>query len=540
MNDRQQGDHARPDPDPRRTACTARPAIIKGPTQNIVWATPEDGGGPNHSGIWPEQDEGHTRPRRGSGSDCRRSPHTRQLRALTRIAGRFASHHNSWLLPQNACAPCGLPWTVTRLFDTVQSTALILRILSNNASSTRPQTTRIDPRASQAGGFAHPQDPVLKSSTGAYYLGLDHIRGVAVLLVFVWHFLYGREGSALLTDAPAIWGPLILFDQGQIGVALFMALSGYLFAKLLDGKTVVYRNFFWNRLLRLLPLLLFVLLVNASISAFKAGDWRMIYWCMLDIPGGLVFPSWPNGGWSITVELHFYLILPFLLMLCKWWCPSIWAVVVCAIAVRLGIYLHSGSVQDAAYWTLIGRIDQFALGLIAFKYRNLLVRQHVFVAVSSLAFLTFYGALGAWNQFHFDPKIISTSPLWIVMPTIEGLTFAALIAWYDGSFVHRRSLMSNIFATVGEYSYSIYLLHFFFVFTLAHWIHTQVLDLSDIYVALPIALLAFAAMLPIGYLSMRFIERPFLRLRQPYCLEPAVIAGRQLPGLSARKLPYAE
>jgi peptidoglycan/LPS O-acetylase OafA/YrhL len=402
-------------------------------------------------------------------------------------------------------------------------------MLTHDVFPTRPQTTTIESRASQVGGFTRPQGFALKSSSGEYYRGLDHIRGIAALLVFVWHFLYGREGSASLIDAPAIWGPLTLFDQGQIGVALFMTLSGYLFARLLDGKTIIFRNFFWNRLLRLLPLLVFVMLVNASISALKAGDWRMIYWYMLDMPAGLVFPSWPNGGWSITVELHFYLILPYLLILCKWWRPSIWAIVACAIAIRLGIYVDAGSVQDAAYWTIIGRIDQFALGLIAFQYRHLLVRQHALVAINTLAFLILYGVLGAWNQFHFDPTIISASPLWIVMPTIEGLTFAALIAWYDGSFAHRRSLMSNFFATVGEYSYSIYLLHFFFVFSLAHWIHTQILDLSNIYVAVPMALLAFAAMLPLGYLSMRFIERPFLRLRQPYCLAPALITSRQVP-----------
>jgi peptidoglycan/LPS O-acetylase OafA/YrhL len=69
---------------------------------------------------------------------------------------------------------------------------------------------------------------------------------------------------------------------------------------------------------------------------------------------------------------------------------------------------------------------------------------------------------------------------------------------------------------LGEYSYSIYLLHFFFVFALAQWIHTHVLDISNFYVALPVAVLAYLAMIPVAYFSMRFIERPFLKLRRSY------------------------
>ena len=66
------------------------------------------------------------------------------------------------------------------------------------------------------------------------------------------------------------------------------------------------------------------------------------------------------------------------------------------------------------------------------------------------------------------------------------------------------------------FCYSIYLLHFFVVFSAADWIHRKVIDLSCFYVALPVAIVAFAAMVPIGYVSMRWVEAPFLRLRKPY------------------------
>lgn len=91
-----------------------------------------------------------------------------------------------------------------------------------------------------------------------------------------------------------------------------------------------------------------------------------------------------------------------------------------------------------------------------------------------------------------------------------------LIAWYESSFQHTDNRISRAVSRVGEYSYSIYLIHFFFVFAIAEFIHLNVLSLSNFYVAFLVSLLAFASMIPLGYLSMRFIESPFLRMRQPY------------------------
>ena len=44
-----------------------------------------------------------------------------------------------------------------------------------------------------------------------------------------------------------------------------MTLSGYLFAKLTFGIPISYPRFLWNRLIRLAPLLLFVLAALAMI-----------------------------------------------------------------------------------------------------------------------------------------------------------------------------------------------------------------------------------------------------------------------------------
>ena len=91
----------------------------------------------------------------------------------------------------------------------------------------------------------------MKSSSGQYYLGLDHVRALAAFMVFSWHFIDIHQGQ----NAPPPIFPLTFLTEGHTGVALFMTLSGYLFAKLLDGKDINYFSFIWNRTLRLLPLL---------------------------------------------------------------------------------------------------------------------------------------------------------------------------------------------------------------------------------------------------------------------------------------------
>lgn len=40
-----------------------------------------------------------------------------------------------------------------------------------------------------------------------------------------------------------------------------------------------------------------------------------------------------------------------------------------AIGLRTTLYLMQGEVQSAAYWTLIGRLDQFVLGMMGFHLR---------------------------------------------------------------------------------------------------------------------------------------------------------------------------
>ena len=351
----------------------------------------------------------------------------------------------------------------------------------------------------------------MKSSSGAYYGGLDHIRATALFMVFTWHFIH--VGSGQLAPPPAF--PLSLLTEGHTGVALFITLSGYLFAKLLDGKSINYLSFIWNRFLRLAPLLTLVIFAVGFREYLSGKD---LYHYVGSIFAGIVKPSLPNGGWSITTEFHFYLLLPVLLCLSRKSKYSLMVLLATAVLIRSLVYLGRGEIHTLSYWTIVGRIDQFLLGMLAYQFRSLITGRHMFVICSLVLFATFYWYFDSQGGFYKNPSYPSPSAIWIFMPTIEGFAYALMIAWYDNSFLHSNGKLSRFVSLIGIYSYSIYLLHFFLVFRVSRAISENLVDLSNIYLALIVSPICFLLMIPIGYVSYRFVESPFLKLRTRYIL----------------------
>jgi peptidoglycan/LPS O-acetylase OafA/YrhL len=365
----------------------------------------------------------------------------------------------------------------------------------------------------------------MKSSAGAHYPALDHVRCLAAFLVFSWHFLHGYPDPTIpLAFTPAVF-PLSVMDEGHTGVSLFMALSGYLFAKLLEGRSVRYLPFLFNRALRLLPLLLVVVLME-GVRIYANNESMADYLDKLSL--SFLLPSLPNGGWSITIETHFYLVLPLLLLASSRFSVALLLFIAAAVLARASIYMQSGEVQWVAYRTIIGHADQFLAGIFAFRVRDYAKGRHWLAFVILAAFSGFYWWFDAMGGFYRLQGHPSQNWLWIILPTIEAAAYSFAIAYYDTNFSGKSS---NIFLWIvekgGSYSYSIYLLHVFFVFKMATFIGNYIMDISNFYVACLWSAISFLFMIPVGYLSYRCIEAPFLRLRVPYTGDASANADRR-------------
>lgn len=126
-------------------------------------------------------------------------------------------------------------------------------------------------------------------------------------------------------------------NLGADGVELFFAISGLLIcSRLMDEEaangTISLRNFYVRRLFRIQPaafvyLLTVALLAAAGVIAFSRPGW----WTALLSVRNLYRSHNPADGavytahfWSLAVEEHFYLVLPWLLILLRghrrvWW-----------------------------------------------------------------------------------------------------------------------------------------------------------------------------------------------------------------------------
>lgn len=145
------------------------------------------------------------------------------------------------------------------------------------------------------------------------------------LCVLVSHSFELVDGNRSREPLTYLFGTISL---GELGVAGFFIVSGYLIAQSLENSTSL-RSYFWKRLLRIYPafvvafaLCIFVVgpLSGADMNAVTAAGWakqflEMLKLDMPDLPGafaGLHYPALNGSMWTIAYEFRCYLLLAVL------------------------------------------------------------------------------------------------------------------------------------------------------------------------------------------------------------------------------------
>jgi peptidoglycan/LPS O-acetylase OafA/YrhL len=375
----------------------------------------------------------------------------------------------------------------------------------------------------------------MRSRNTSYLSRLDHLRFLAAALVIVYHYTqrslcdFKRPICGFDTDNPL----LALIDQGHTGVALFMVVSGFIFAVIAFEHSVAYWPFIKNRLIRIYPLYIFAILLSLYIGR-QDFDFISVV--------GAIFPflnlrnpvsiNYFDQLWTIAVEFQFYLIFPFLWHFFRLKGERyLFALILLGLVFRLVVYLLQGTVQDLAYWTIFGRLDQFVVGMLlgVLYCRRDNVLSHPLWLVLAVALLL--GAAQWLNKLggFYGTGYPSHSAFWIWLPTAEALLWGFLILSYLNCRIGLPSVIDRGLAWLGQASFSLYVMHNMMVFLFLKEVGSvNFISGHNVLNAVATALLlVLPATVLLAALTVTLIEKPFLAYRVRYLI-PTLGPAEQL------------
>jgi peptidoglycan/LPS O-acetylase OafA/YrhL len=334
--------------------------------------------------------------------------------------------------------------------------------------------------------------------------GIHGLRAIAAVGVVFFHVAYIVPSTVL----PPVFSTII--PTLVLSVPLFFVISAfslaYAHAHSIDQKGWI-GPYLIKRFFRIAPLF------YAMIFAY----WACSYW-LFDLRTALIdmtflynfFPgehaSIVGAGWSIGVEMPFYLAFPIILQRVRSLSASLILVILTTVISTFSRFWLSDLPNGYAHMALVSNISMFATGLIAYycfaSWTERRSRLLPFVGIASVAWLV------ALFSFRGNFAGMFDAPTW-------ALGFGLLCVWQAAR--PSRLLSSASMQWLGERSFSIYLLHPIVIFALVrNGLYTPIFDATRPIIGawsyLPCVGLTLAIVLPASAVTYRIIERPGQKL----------------------------
>ena len=343
---------------------------------------------------------------------------------------------------------------------------------------------------------------------------LDGLRALSILLVILQHTL-----QTFAATRPVPWYAYIPAN-GALGVTIFFGISGYLITSLLLGEhektsRISLKAFYLRRVYRIYPPLyayIAFLVVLAALGRLHLTPLNVLAGMFLFgnyVPASTVWPL--EHTWSLCIEEQFYLLWPFVLMVCLRR-PGI-AGRELAAKVALGLIVLSPFVRvvgrtvapsfntPAAFHMMA---DSLMFGCLAALLQGNARFEAFYRAATRpwwlpFAVLLVSGTLGTryLNYWNYPVGF-----------SLNGLCIMLMLLWLvrNPESVLGRVFNHRVVVHIGVLSYSLYLWQTFFL----HHNTPAVLGGNTLLTTWPVSWLAI---LLTAEASFHLIERPLLRVR---------------------------
>jgi len=342
------------------------------------------------------------------------------------------------------------------------------------------------------------------------YEYIDSLRGLAILLVIVVHIstFFTRSTTDFFTE------PLMrLVINGRYSIQLFFIVSAFTLMMSHErrrGEARATRNFFIRRFFRIAPLyyLAIIILTVFFIISDNPG-YDLNYFTSMQYFSNYLFissvtPEWMNtivpGGWSVSVEVLFYLLFPILYNQVRDINKNVYYI---GLSMIIGYIFfvfcceykaHNMIRNNFHILNLINHLPVFLMGMFAYK-----ITKNEF---SQIKYKTFLFVLFIIFLYTFIMPIGD-----FVLYNIIFMFLIIILQKYP-----YRLFSNKLFAKVGKVSFSMYIFHFFVISVFNKLNITYLFPINNLFASLLNFILLYLLVAICTYfislLTFRFIETP--------------------------------
>lgn len=333
---------------------------------------------------------------------------------------------------------------------------------------------------------------------------MEGLRGFAAFMVFVVHF---AAQSQVWIPENSFTYTLIFYLRflGATGVDLFFVLSGFLIYGMLVRKDVAYITYAKRRIKRIYPTFLVVSLVYLILSFVFPAESKLpsglfesiefITMSLLLLPGVMDVEPLFTVAWTLSYEMFFYLITPFVMAIFALRRRSPKFRISFLLLLGVGFYLINLT------YDLHIRMLMFISGMLVYEFST---RKELFKQVKPewLLPLTFVLMLIARATFYDDYQ-------WLVVPIMFFGYGICCLSLFEGKTALGRFFATPLMRWYGNMSYSYYLIHGLtlkFLFLCYGFLHTPLQQDAWVFYALMIPF--FGVTLVVSAVLFVVIERP--------------------------------
>ncbi len=354
-----------------------------------------------------------------------------------------------------------------------------------------------------------------------YFPGLDVLRFICATGVIFHHTaqqLFSR--GIALTDSGAHK------FTGSFFLDVFFIISGFLIASILikenESDTYSLKNFYLRRIIRIWPLyFLAVAILIILVPALKHSPSEIIKTNALYALGFSVnFQLLFDGAaktysvlWSVCIEEHIYLVLPFLLFIFKrnFKRLSFFLLVVGLASWLCFGFLHASQQWPSAYFNSLCYFYYFGAGMLLAVFHKQITSPKIKFLFTVPAQLLIYTLL-ILCVFNFLPAAFYIFPVWVLLSGFFG-TYLVAAASRQNFILQLGPALSRF---TGNISYAMYMVHIVLItvsinYLLRNNIRPEGIELSLWFPCVTTLLSIFVASI-LYYLY----ERPILKLKKRF------------------------